>query len=425
MSLRDIGVFTRQLTRATTSVIGDAFASRLGRALPLTAEPFTRPAHFQHLINAAAASDWPASTAPKAIRITDQEAPSSNCQNSGLALDWGDAPESRDRPRSLFLKQPSADLATQVFANLIGFWQIECAVCRNLSDQLPIDSPRIHAVDAHRSRFFILMENLQARGDVRLYVNRDFVAGIDVELAGRCLRTLARLHAGFEGWAPERREAALPISLHPFLSPSLQPIMLAVNRLAISRCQARAGDVFGDAEAELARRALAHWPALQRAWYPEPLTLLHGDSHLGNFFESGDGELGMLDFQGAHWGRGPRDVHYCLVNSMHPEVLAQHERALVELYAAERAAAGAPIDPELAWHEYRGFSLQTLMTAVVSLGLGSFTDSDDAMRAMLERSVAALARLDFSQWLEGCIADDARRPLTPGTHTRQTTENPT
>jgi hypothetical protein len=41
---------------------------------------------------------------------------------------------------------------------------------------------------------------------------------------------------------------------------------------------------------------------------------------------------------------------------------------------------------------------------VVSLGLGSFTDSEDVMRAMLARSVAALHRLRFAEWLDAAIA---------------------
>jgi hypothetical protein len=246
------------------------------------------------------------------------------------------------------------------------------------------------------------MEDLQARPDTRLFVNRELLAGIDVEQAQGCLRTLARLHAGFEGWPAERREAALPLALHPFLSPDLEPIMLAVNRLAIPRCRARSHGVLGDEEVAMARRGLAHWGALQRAWYPEPLTLVHGDSHIGNFFESRGG-LGMLDFQGAHWGRGLRDVVYLLVNSMSPDLLARHEGSLVEHYVEERARLRAPIDVEAAFEEYRGFSFQVLMTAVVSLGLGSFTDSEAVMRAMLERSVTAVRRLRWSEWLEAAL----------------------
>jgi hypothetical protein len=94
---------------------------------------------------------------------------------------------------------------------------------------------------------------------------------------------------------------------------------------------------------------------------------------------------------------------------MRPELLASHERDLVEGYADEVTGLGAPLSAETAWEQYRGFSFQTLMTAVVSLGLGSFTDSEAVMRAMLERAVAATRRLDFEAWL------DARVDASPGT----------
>ncbi len=400
--MHDRIIFARELARALKDVGADACAAPFGGALPLTPEPFTEPRSFDALMRDAGVSPWPADKPPERIRRTPREAPSSNCRNSVLALDWGAGSHDDDRPDSVFVKQPSPDRATRVFANLIGFWKIECAVGKHLSTRLPIDSPTIWAVDERRSRFVIVMEDLAARPGTRLFVNRALTEGIDVELARRCVRTLARLHAGFEGWPAAEREAALPLALHPFLSPSLEPIMLAVNRLAIPRCAARSRGVLTETEAGMAQRALAHWPALQAAWYREPATLCHGDSHIGNFFES-RGELGMLDFQGAHWGRGPRDVAYLLVNSMRADVLAQHEKSLVETYCEAREREGAPIDAAEAWHEYRGFSFQTLMTAVVSLGLGSFTDSDAVIDAMLERSVAAVRRLRFAEWLDEAI----------------------
>jgi thiamine kinase-like enzyme len=395
--------FARELARALIEVGEDAVAAPFGRALPLEPEAYTDPARLMQLIGRAGVSPWPSDALPEAVALTPQEAPSSNCRNSVLALRWRAAGAEDGLPRTLFLKQPSGDRATRVFANLIGFWRTECAVCRNLSKLLPIDSPRIFAVDERRSRFVIAMENLRDRPATRLFINRDLLGGIDAALARRCVTTLARLHAGLEGWTAERREAALPLALHPFLSPTLEPIMLAVNRLAIPRCRARADGELGEAEANLAERALEQWPAMQSAWYSGPLTLVHGDSHIGNFFES-RGELGMLDFQGAHWGRGTRDVQYLLVNSMEPELLAKHERSLIGHYAEERRRCGAPIEDELAWSEYRGFVFQTLMTAVVSSGLGSFTDSDAVMQAMLRRSVAAIHRLRFDEWLDEAVS---------------------
>ncbi|MBC8188451.1 MAG: hypothetical protein H8E78_09650, partial [Proteobacteria bacterium] len=88
-----------------------------------------------------------------------------------------------------------------------------------------------------------------------------------------------------------------------------------------------------------------------------------------------------------------------LVNSMTVPELAACERDLVQHYVEIISDLGAPVAFEDAWEQYRAFSFQTLMTAVVSIGLGSFTDSDEVMRVMLERSTAAVRRLEFEGWL--------------------------
>jgi hypothetical protein len=403
-ALRDRFILARRLARALSAIAADAIASALGRALPLSPRSLTRPARFERLLRDAGSGMHGLPLRPEAIVPTALESPSSNCRNTIFEIVWrGGSGIATGAPKRLFVKQPCAHLPTRLFANVIGFWKIECAFCRNLAREVPIAVPRIYAVAERRSRFVIVMENLLDRPDTRLFVNRDLLEGIGPERAARCLRTLARLHAKFAGWAPANRERSLPLGLHPFLSPSLGPIMLAINRLAVAPCHERAPDVFDGEAAALYRRALDHWGALSQAWYHEPLTLVHGDSHLGNFFEAGD-EMGMIDFQGAHWSKGIRDVQYLLINSMRPERLAEHERELVAGYCGERSRLGAPLSADEGFDQYRGFSFQTLMTAVVSLGLGSFTDSDAVVRVMLERAVAATRRLGFAAWLDARIA---------------------
>jgi hypothetical protein len=399
--VRDRLTLARQLAKALIAIGADAVASPAGRALPLSPRGLTDPAAFERLLRHHGAHGADAlPLRPEAIVPTALESPSSNCQNTIFEIAWQKAPGGPTGPASLFVKQPCADFPTRLFANVIGFWKIECAFCQNLAQQAPIAMPRIHAVAQRRSRFLIVMENLLERPGTRLFVNRDLLEGVDLERAERCLRTLARLHAGFAGWSLGDRERGLPIGLHPFLSPSLKPVMLAINRLAVVPCHERAPDIFDDEGVALYRRALDHWETLSDAWYREPLTLVHGDSHLGNFFETGD-DMGMLDFQGTHWSKGIRDVQYFLINSMRPERLAEHERELIAGYCEERTRLGAPLAADEAWEQYRGFSFQTLMTAVVSRGLGSFTDSDAVMQVMLERAVAATRRLAFGAWLDG------------------------
>jgi hypothetical protein len=406
ISLKDRLLLARRMARALATIGADAAASPLGLSLPLSPDALADPAAFERLLRRGACSADALALRPQAVVPTDLKAPSSNCRNSVFQVAWAEPSGGPSGPASVFVKQSCTDLPTRLFANVIGFWKTECAFCRNLAQAVPIEMPRVHAVVQRRSRFVLVLENLLARPDTRLFVNRDLLEGVDVARAGRCLRTLARLHAGFADMSRADRERGLPLELHPFLSPSLAPIIVAVNRLASAPCQERAPAVFDAPVAALYRRALDHWETLSAAWYREPLTLVHGDSHLGNFFETGN-EMGMLDFQAAHWSRGIHDVQYFLINSMPPERLAEHERELVAGYCAELTRLSAPLDADEGFEQYRGFSFQTLMTAVVSLGLGSFTDSDAVMRAMLERAVAATRRLDFEGWLEARLDEPA------------------
>jgi hypothetical protein len=110
--------------------------------------------------------------------------------------------------------------------------------------------------------------------------------------------------------------------------------------------------------------------------------------------------MGMLDFQAVHWSKGIRDVQYFLIHSLEPDVLAEHEDALIDHYLAESARFGVVLDAEATREQYRAFSFQTLMVGVVSLGLGSLTERESTVRTVLRREVASIERLRFSEWLD-------------------------
>jgi Ecdysteroid kinase-like family len=192
------------------------------------------------------------------------------------------------------------------------------------------------------------------------------------------------------------------MKLHPYLAPGGREKMRALNASAIDRAHRGAPDVFTRAHAAMAHRAIAKWDVLMAAWYSAPLTPIHGDSHLGNCFEyaTPDGpRVDLLDFQGVQWCRGMRDVQYFLVDSLEPDLLAGHESELIDLYVAELAARGVELETTEARAQYRAFSFQTLMVTVVSLGLGSLTEHSETVDAILRRSVAAIDRLGFDDWL--------------------------
>jgi len=264
--------------------------------------------------------------------------------------------------------------------------------------------PRVYAAARRGARFVLLLENLREVPGAKLFINRDMASGTTPERARQCLRTFADLHAAFWGWTKERRESLIPARLHTYLAPGGREMTRALNAAAIGPAHKAAPDIFRNEHVAVFRQATEKWDALIDTWYSDPLTLIHGDSHLANCFEytSPDGpRMGMVDFQGTHWCKGIRDVQYFLINSLDPELLAAHEGELIDYYVAALAERGVVLDPEEAREQYRAFSFQTLMVAVTSIGLGSLTERDATLRTLLRRSIAAIERLDFGNWLAG------------------------
>jgi hypothetical protein len=328
---------------------------------------------------------------------------SSNCTNFLVELEFDEHDPSNGKlPRTAYAKLPCPELGTRAFANAIGFWEVETAFCERVASRVPIRVPRVYAAARRGARFVLLLENLYEIPGARLFINRDMAEGTSVERARMCLRTFADLHAEFWGWSTRRRDALIPARLHTYLAPGGREMTCALNAGAIAPANRVAPDLFTRRHASICRRAIEKWDSLIDAWYSEPLTLIHGDSHLANFFEypGVDGpQMGMIDFQGMHWGQGIRDVQYFLINSLEPEILDAHEGELVEYYLDQLAQRGVCLDSESAREQYRALSFQTLMVAVTSIGFGALTERDETVRSVLRRSVAAIERLGFDDWL--------------------------
>ena len=385
--------------------IDDAF----GRALPTTPEQLARPAVVETLLRQYP----PRGSDPPIVPIADVRLPgiefdSSNCQNFLVDVAWEASADpahvasTTELPGRLYAKLPCRELGTRVFANAVGFWSVEATFCRHLATRVPIRVPRVHAVAERGARFVLLLEDLGADPSVVLFQNRDMAAGTTPERAARCLRTFAELHAAFWETPPGERDSVLPIRLHPYLSPGGRGRSRALASIAIAPARRAAPDLFEDRHEAMLREAVEKWDRLVDVWYREPLTLVHGDSHLANCFEyaGSDGpRIGMLDFQGTHWCPGVRDVQYFLANSVEPKLLAAQEDDLLASYLDALAAHGVSLDRARAREQYVASSLQTLLVAVTTIGLGSLTERSETLRTVLRRNLAAVDRLGFADWL--------------------------
>jgi hypothetical protein len=380
----------------------DRVGEALGRALPRTPEQLAEPRVLDFLLAHHAPPGAPRLPPVRRARLPGVHFESSNCTNFLIEVEF----ESSDPalPRTLYAKLPPPALATRAFANAVGFWEVETRFCERLAARMPIETPRVFAAARRGARFVLLLENLHDRPGTKLFINRDMAAGTTPERSRRCLETFAALHAAFWNLPPGEREALLPRRLHAHLAPGGRARSRAMLRASIAPAHRKAPDVLRPEHVELCRLAVAKWDALVDAWFTEPLTLIHGDSHLANCFEletEAGPKMGLLDFQGMHWGQGIRDVQYHLIDSIEPKQLAECEDALVAHYVAALARHGVTLDADRARVQYRALSFQTLVVALVSLGLGGLTEREETVRTVLRRSVAAVERLGFGEWLAG------------------------
>ena len=396
MSALDTARMGWAAARAGARLAVDALGDVAGSSLPYRAAEVATPEALGRLIRQGALAPEFVPVRISAVSRRDIPSVSSNCQN--LVLDIAQAGEPV-LPDSLFVKLPMESRLTRWFFGIINAWRLESHFYRHVAPRLPLRTPVTYATRWQGTRFYLVQENLRADPVVELFTNLDMMAGPSLDRVRACLDTFARLHACHYGLDREAREAILPLDLHLFLSPGMGLVARNLNRLALKPCmKKRPGEIPPDVVAAY-RRTMAHWDALLAYWFAGPLSLLHGDSHLGNFFVSGD-EMGMLDWQAAHWGKGMRDVTYFLVDSLPAATLAAHERELVAYYVTRRERHGAAIDPEQAWQEYRSFTFHALMTIVVSIGFGALNAEQDAlMLEVLRRCVAAVRRADYTGWL--------------------------
>jgi hypothetical protein len=373
-----------------------AFDALSADSLPYKADDVVRPDVLEGLLNDWSLDEGRVPARISAVHRQDIPSISSNCHNLVLTLEQAGK---SSLPDSLFVKLPMESLVTRWFFSIINSWRLESHFFRHVARDLPLRTPVTYATHWQGSRFFLVQENLHEDPTVGLFTNPDMMAGPPIDLAYRCLDAFAHLHATHYDLDRAEQERILPLDFHPFLSPTMGVLSKTLNRLGLKPCMKKHPDAIPPDVVAAYKLSLKHWDELLDYWFAGSLSLLHGDSHLGNFFVSGD-DMGMLDWQAAHWGKGIRDVQYFLIDSLPADILASHERELVDYYVERRGHYGTAIDGEATWQEYRSFTYHTLMTIVVSIGFGALNEEQDVlMTEILSRAVAAVRRVDYAGWL--------------------------
>lgn len=129
-----------------------------------------------------------------------------------------------------------------------------------------------------------------------------------------------------------------------------------------------------------------------------PLTLLHGEPHIGNVYRTGAGRMGITDWQLVMRGSWAYDVAYAIVTGLTVEDRRAWERDLLGSYLGRLTATGvAAPDFDDAWLAYRQQTLWPYFGRLLATGRSLVQPRfppDPSNFGMLERAANAVLDLD-------------------------------
>ena len=129
-----------------------------------------------------------------------------------------------------------------------------------------------------------------------------------------------------------------------------------------------------------------------------PHTHVHGDPHVGNYYITGDGGSGLLDWQVTFRGGWGHDFCYTLLSSLDIEDRRNWERDLLAHYLQrlQEGGAAAPSFDEV-WTLYRQQTLYTFVGWLYTIGFGPLQPEmqpPEYCLLVIERSGAAVEDLE-------------------------------
>jgi phosphotransferase family enzyme len=296
-----------------------------------------------------------------------------------LEVEWDETGKEAGFPANLFIKSSPLTAKNRMMVAALDMAVNEVKFYQQAASEIEGIAPKAWFSHAGiGARFLIVLDDLVAQG-AKPYALAD---RCEVDHARGLIDAFARLHARF--WESPRLRGDLSWARTWSTRPGNLVLKTFYSR-------GRRGALRLDRpETTPAVRAVSaaldqHIAAYYREFEAGPLTLLHGDSHLGNTYSMPDGRSGLLDWQVVWQGPGLREVTYWMTSGLEPDVRRQYERELLERYLEGLRAGGVADVPTLgaAYQRYRLFAAEAWDATAMTIawpGLQAQENSEAAWR---------------------------------------------
>ena len=365
-----------------------AAAGELAAAL-LPKLPGTGPSSAAEVTSDWLTSRLGATSGAVAQRVSSLDGTTGTTDRRVLAVDWDETGAKAGLPEHIFVKSTPLSAKNRTMVATLGMAVNEVRFYNQAADELDGVAP--HMWYAHAglgARFLIVLDDVVAAGG-RTYGLAD---ECDLAHAQGLVDAFAALHARF--WESPRLVSDLSWvrTWSTRTGYSVLKLFYARGRRgALKRDRPEVTPAVRAVSAALDRHAEPYY----REFESGPLTLLHGDSHLGNTFAWPDGRAGLLDWQVIWRGPGLREVSYWMTTGLEPELRRVQERELIARYLDGLRAGGVDdvLALDVAFDRYRLFAAEAWDATAMTVnwpGLQAQENTDAAFR----RTCAAVEDLD-------------------------------
>jgi Phosphotransferase enzyme family len=310
-----------------------------------------------------------------------------------LVVTYNDAGRLAGLPLSIFTKSlPS--VVTRMIGGFNGTARVEGQFFMQLRPQLEIEAPIGYHAAFDRRTFasILLLEDLVATKSATFCNPRTHVSRT---MAEDMIDVLASLHARFYG----DRELSTG---YRWLAGYPRWFTVGAEKMSLEHYTRKAFEAVSHVipDKVLAKRD-ALWPAAMRALAAhegEGQGLIHSDVHIGNWYRTGAGKMGLCDWQCLSRGHWSRDVAYAVAAALTPDNRRAWERDLLVRYVERFAAiTGARLDFDESFRHYREQMVHALLMWTITLCHSPLLPNmqpEDTTLTMIERITTAMADLD-------------------------------
>jgi Phosphotransferase enzyme family len=253
---------------------------------------------------------------------------------------------------------------------------------------LDVDHPLVYRsiLDYLRLDFLLVMEDILQRGADP----RDATRAMSVQQVAHGLRGLARLHSHYWGFSARTQPLLRWVkSWKPsngWKAGLGKYIPIGLNRGAAALpheiAQYSATDL------------LDLWTRYVASLTQCPMTLLHGDAHIGNTYVLPNDDVGFLDWQVTRRGEWSQDVGYFLISALAEEDRRKSEADLLDEYRKTlQVPDGQRPTAEQMWARYRATPIYGLAIWLSTLGTNGWQPQQVSL-TLCQRFSAAFMELD-------------------------------